>query len=243
MFAIFAQRGAKLSGVLLIDYYHFFFFFFFLWEKHVYLLSWSLDNFFFYTALQRRISTNLSTQLHVCNFCSTWCKTFRRIINRLLPFLFLFFFLWEKHVYLLSWSLDNFFFYTALQRRISTHPGDIDFDEFDAQVFNYSKSQTKNHIPKQFVRNNTVDFTSAQSSPEVSKSVSQPVLKKLSLQEDVPIHQLIRSVSEDYHCIARHGSYDGMISNFNFQTFLCRRINSFFLSSILWFYDFCEACV
>lgn len=104
-----------------------------------------------------------------------------------------------------------------LQCSAANNITDADYEAFDANVFDYSKPKSKSLTPHLSTRQTTLlEYTSVQSSPEVSKSVSNPVMKKMSLQENGNIHQLIRSLSDDPGRMAIHGSFEGMF--YNLQT-------------------------
>ncbi|XP_057295818.1 GATOR complex protein DEPDC5-like isoform X1 [Hydractinia symbiolongicarpus] len=98
-----------------------------------------------------------------------------------------------------------------LQCSAANNITDADYEAFDANVFDYSKPKSKSLTPHLSTRQTTLlEYASVQSSPEVSKSVSNPVLKKMSLQENGNIHQLIRSLSDDPGRMAIHGSFEDL---------------------------------
>ena len=93
-----------------------------------------------------------------------------------------------------------------------TDTSDINYDEFDANVFNYarpkSKVTSKSNVQ---VHRNVIDYSSAHSSPEASRSAGH-IIKKLSYQEDAPIHfNLRRSISEEQTRAQKHGSNTGWL--------------------------------
>lgn len=113
-------------------------------------------------------------------------------------------------------------FYTELQRNAPMFNDAVDYDDYDAKVFDYCKpkgrhaanatisSRTSVSTPHHSINHlTTMDHTSVHSSPEISKSFTGGITKKLSFQEDVSAHLLLRSVSEDQSRAVPVGSCDG----------------------------------
>ena len=106
-------------------------------------------------------------------------------------------------------------FILVLERSTPATSGVLDYDAFDAKVFDYSNVlQKDNSLSRAMVRQSNVfeKYTSTHSSPEVSKSVNNStIVKKLSLHEEANIHHLMRSISEDQGRRPLYRSYDGMV--------------------------------
>jgi len=104
---------------------------------------------------------------------------------------------------------------------------ELDYDEFDARVFDYTKpkgsssatlSGRSSAAAPYHTHHMSMDHTSVNSSPEVSKSYTG-LTKKHSLQEDASHMHLLRSVSEDP---GRPSSFDGKYTKFRLLTKMCK---------------------